>query len=153
MSPGCIRMPGGFEFGINFSFKRALPLVLEVNRLAEIRNRPSIIWKIGADSGAASPAGVASEIKERLIQIIYGKNIDPGVLSEQFSIATIIDAADIVVTDPILESGPLHYALEGLTGWKPKWKIIQPEQKSLETCKIPSASAPAGHILYGKSRS
>ncbi len=145
--------PWGIGILIDISFNRSLPLAKAVDRLIEIRNRSSVAWKIGSSSGAASPAGVASEIQKCLIPTLYGADINTEGLGEQFSIATVVDAADIVVTDPIPENGSLHQVLEGLVGWKSKWGLIQPEANSLVKFKMPSASAPAGHIVYGKSRS
>ncbi|MGH9606411.1 MAG: hypothetical protein ACRD3N_12025 [Terracidiphilus sp.] len=145
--------PWGMGILIDITFKLTLALDLAVSRLIEIRNHSNIAWKMGSDAGTASPAVLASEIRRHLAPVIYGADVEMENAGEQFSVATVIDASDQTVTDPIPENGPVHYALEGLTGWKPKWKIIQPETNALVTCRIPGASAPLGHILYGKSRS
>jgi hypothetical protein len=145
--------PWGIGFLIDVAVEHTLPLAATVDRLIEIHNRPSISWNTGTETGKASPSELASEIQKRVLPLLYGKGIEPEELGEETSIATIVDADNINVTEAIAEGGPLHYVLAGLAGWKAKWKVIQPAPGSLEDCRIASASAPAGHILYGKGRS
>lgn len=146
--------PWGVGMLIDITMKPAMGLALNaaVDRLIAIRNRANIAWKMGTDSGMASPGGVAAEIWKRLAPALYGASAPQEPAGEQFSIVTVVDATDLVVTDAIPAGGPIHHALEGMTGWKQQWKNIQPDANSLTTYRIPSATAPVGHILYGKTR-
>lgn len=145
--------PWGMGILIDVLLKASHPLTSTVDRLQDIRNRPAIDWNIGTEAGQASPAGLASKIRDVLLPIIYGDGFSADDFGEQFTVATITDAAEVDWNDPIPEGGALHRVLEGLTGWKAKWQSIQPNAGSLQSCRIASASAPAGHIVYGKSRS
>ena len=139
---------------IDVAVEHTLPLAATVDRLIEIHNRPSISWNTGTETGKASPSELASEIQKCSPRSSMERNRAGGVLGKKTSIATIVDADNINVTEAIAEGGPLQYVLEGLAGWKAKWKVIQPVPGSLEDCRIaqpiaahPVRCTPASHLV------
>ena len=144
--------PWGIGVLVDVTLVGSWPLNDAVNLIVDIHNSPKIQWTFDNASGTASPAGLAAALRTRLGAVIYGGNVAQETAGDQFSIVTVIEAANVLATDPIVENGPIHYAIEGMTGWKRNWHEIPPKPNSLVESRISSSSAPIGHIMYGKGR-
>lgn len=145
--------PWGIGILVDAKLVGAWALKDAVNLLVDFHNSPRIQWTFDNANGKASPAGMAAAVCTRMWPLIYGDAISQEPAGDEFSIATVIEAAGVKATDPIAENGPIHYALEGMVGWKRKWYEIPPKANSLVSSRISSASAPVGDIVYGKTRS
>lgn len=144
--------PWGIGVLLDLTLQGPWPLNKAVDLMLDIRNRSRISWKMGSDSGMATPEELAGEIRKRLEGVLYGNGVQHEDGGEQLSIVTVTDGENVAATDAIVEGDPIHRALEGLTGWNRLWESIVPKAGSLKDCQIASRSAPAGHSLYGKDR-
>lgn len=143
--------PWGAGLLIDVVLRGPLTLAAAVDRLVDLHEHGNIAWKMGSDSGAASPAVLASQIYKRLAPQLYGGVAQKGVAKE-FSIATVTDGSGIDPATAIVADGLLHRALEGLTAWNRLWQTTPVPSGSLASCAIPTKGAPLGHILYGRGR-
>jgi hypothetical protein len=142
--------PWGIGVIVDVTVRGPLPLKDAVNRAQQIRGQAKIEWKFGTKSGTASPGGLATALRELLGPLIYGDKVVSEEPGEPFSIATVTDADGASYTESITENGPLHHALEGLTGWNLHWDAVAPSP--LAAAAISARKAPAGNTLYGKLR-
>lgn len=123
-----------------------------VSRMVEIHNSPEIHWTRDTESGNASPERMANVLRDHLHPLLYGDKVRQEQAGEQFSIVTVTDASNVDAEAQLVECGPVHHALDGLTSWNRNWAKIVPAKGSLTECKVSSRTAPVGHILYGKPR-
>jgi hypothetical protein len=142
--------PWGIGVMVDVTLGGPLPLSELVHRAVEVRGQPRIEWKFDTQAGTSSPSGLAAAISERLRAVVYGDQAVREEGGELFSIVTVTDAEGVHSTEPIDESGQIHTALEGLSGWNSLWASITPTP--LATARISARQAPAGHIVYGKRR-
>jgi hypothetical protein len=163
--PHAYLYPWGIGILIDITLTGPLPLNDAVTRILKIRNRPAIQWTAktpaGADpgaptSGTASPAGLATEIRRRLGETLYGDKVEAEDHGAPFTLVTITDAQNVSFSDPIAEGGDIHRALEGLTGFNDLfsglWKQPNSAAGLLAKATVSFRRDADGHILYGKPR-
>jgi hypothetical protein len=142
----------GMGILVDITMNGSWPLKDAVSRMVEIHNNPQIHWTRDMEFGNASPQGMANVLRQRLHTVLYGDEVKQEQARDQFSIVTITDASNVEADAELVERGPVHHALDGLTSWNKNYAKIIPPKGSLAECRITSRTAPDGHILYGKPR-
>jgi hypothetical protein len=81
---------------------------------------------------------------------VYGPGMGKGRTGELFSIATVVDADGGDENQAVPDGGDIHHALEGLTGWNPKFASLKLDPLTGSTLDI--KKSPPGHVLYAGHR-
>ena len=81
---------------------------------------------------------------------MHGEKAAREQAGQLFSVVTVIDATAASSTDPVVQDGPVHRALEAMAGWNPLWKKMA--LKPLSAGRIAIRQSPEGHIIYGRQQ-
>jgi hypothetical protein len=144
--------PHGLAFIFNafclgdFTLSEALQTAFQIHRTGNLE----VEWQAGG-SQSLNLQSLGHKVLDILRAKALGISATPRVISEPFTVVTVVRGEGVDPIQPIPQGGVIHRALEALTTWRPDYETVNLPDLDDKVC-LPIRESAAGHVLYYHNR-